>query len=215
MVLLGLASDVVHGAVARLVHGGAAPHIDASCFAVMLATLFVNLGVARYETRAGQRLDSSFLIADAAHTRSDVFVTLGVLASMAGVALGFPVVDAIAALAVAGFIAWAGITVLRANLNFLVDAAHVPPEAITVIVTRVPGVASAHKIRSRGTPQAIEIDLHIQIARHLDVVRAHAVTHAVMDAIKAQLPGVADVVVHTEPAAVGQPYAPLPNDETR
>jgi divalent metal cation (Fe/Co/Zn/Cd) transporter len=54
------------------------------------------------------------------------------------------------------------------------------------------------------------VDLHVQVARHLDVVTAHRVTHWVIDAIKAKLPGVTDVVVHTEPAAEGQTFNPLP-----
>jgi divalent metal cation (Fe/Co/Zn/Cd) transporter len=73
-------------------------------------------------------------------------------------------------------------------------------------------VASAHKIRTRGTPGAIYVDLHIQIAPHLDVVRAHRVTHWVIDAIKREIPGVTDVLVHTEPAGPDQAYVPLPDE---
>jgi divalent metal cation (Fe/Co/Zn/Cd) transporter len=76
----------------------------------------------------------------------------------------------------------------------------------------VVGVASAHKIRTRGAPGDIHVDLHVQVARHLDVVAAHRVTHWVIDAIKQHLPGVTDVVVHTEPARVGQHFNPMPDD---
>jgi divalent metal cation (Fe/Co/Zn/Cd) transporter len=43
-------------------------------------------------------------------------------------------------------------------------------------------------------------------------VRAHRVTHSVIDAIKQSIPGVIDVLVHTEPARPGQHYVPLPDD---
>jgi divalent metal cation (Fe/Co/Zn/Cd) transporter len=115
---------------------------------------------------------------------------------------------------VAAFIAWAGITVLRSNLNYLADAAVLESAHIASIVRAVPGVASSHKIRTRGTPGAVYVDLHIQIARHLDVVQAHQVTHWVIDAIKREFPQVADVLVHTEPAAPNQPHNPLPDDLT-
>jgi divalent metal cation (Fe/Co/Zn/Cd) transporter len=95
----------------------------------------------------------------------------------------------------------------------LADAAALEPEAVQEIVMKVPGLAGAHKIRTRGAPGDIHVDLHIQVARHLDVVAAHRVTHWVIDAIKAQLPGVTDVVVHTEPAAKGEPYNPMPQDD--
>ena len=50
----------------------------------------MNLFVAAYEAREGRRLGSAYLIADAAHTRSDIYVTLGVMASFAGAAAGLP-----------------------------------------------------------------------------------------------------------------------------
>jgi cation diffusion facilitator family transporter len=62
-------------------------------FAVVLGTLAINLGVSRYEARRGQQLGSEFLLADAAHTRSDVLVTLTVLASLVFVHFGVPRVD--------------------------------------------------------------------------------------------------------------------------
>jgi ferrous-iron efflux pump FieF len=117
------------------------------------------------------------------------------------------------AMVVAGFIAWAGIDVLRSNLRYLADGRALDADVVERVVLHVPGVASAHKIRTRGAPGAIHVDLHIQIARHLDVVTAHRVTHWVIEAIKREIPGVADVLVHTEPAREGQAYNPLPTGE--
>lgn len=48
---------------------------------------------ARIRTRAGKRLSSPALIADGNHARVDGFVSLGVLASAAVVALGVPIAD--------------------------------------------------------------------------------------------------------------------------
>ncbi len=59
---------------------------------------------------------------------------------------------------------------------------------------------STHKIRTRGSPGRIYVDLHIQVTRTLNVVDA-ASRHAVIDAIKQKYPDVRDVLIHTEPAA--------------
>ena len=56
----------------------------------MVATLVINVFVVRYESRAGRRLRSEVLGADAKHTRSDVWTTIAVLAALTGVALGLP-----------------------------------------------------------------------------------------------------------------------------
>lgn len=208
--LLGMAYDVVNGAIERMLGAAPAPRLDALAFVVLAVTLGVNLLVARYEKAQAEKLQSTFLASDAAHTSSDVLVTLGVIVTVGLVQAGYPELDAVMALVVAGFIAWTGVQVLRQNLRYLADAAALQPEAVQAIVMTVPGLAGAHKIRTRGAPGDIHVDLHIQVARHLDVVTAHRVTHWVIDAIKGQLPGVTDVVVHTEPAAEGQEHNPLP-----
>lgn len=208
--LLLMAYDVLTSAADRLSGNAAPPSLDARAFVVLGTTLAVNLGVARYERRQGELLGSAFLTSDAAHTRSDVLVTLGVIATVMMVRAGFSILDSVMALVIAGFIAWTGVQILRQNLRYLVDAAALEPQAVRDVVMAVGGVASVHKIRTRGTPGDIHVDLHVQVARHLDVVAAHRVTHWVIDAIKSQLPGVTDVVVHTEPAAEGQKFNPLP-----
>jgi cation diffusion facilitator family transporter len=209
--LLGMAYDVAKSAIGRwLTPGSDLPAIDATAFVVLIVTLAINLFVARYEYRRGRELKSPFLMSDAVHTRSDVIVTLGVLLAVVLVWLGYPRLDMVAAFLVALYIGWTGIGVLRENLAYLADSALVEPAKVDALALEVPGVASTHKIRTRGIPGQTYIDLHIQIAPHLNVVEAHRVTHAVIDAIKAGVPGVADVVVHTEPARPDQPYKPLP-----
>lgn len=209
--LLVMAYDVARSAIGRLITPGSdLPRIDLGAFAVLIGTLAVNVFVARYEYRRGRELQSPFLMSDAAHTRSDVIVTLGVLLAVLLVWLGYPRLDMVAAFVVALFIGWTGIRVLRENLGYLADSALVDADKVEALALDVPGVASTHKIRTRGIPGQMYVDLHIQIAPHLNVVEAHRVTHAVIDAIKAGIPGVADVVVHTEPARPGQPYKALP-----
>lgn len=141
------------------------------------------------------------LLGDATHTRSDVLVTSGVLVSTLCVRLGLSTVDVIAALLIAAFIAYAGIQVLRSNLGYLSDTAQLDPGGIDRVARDVEGVTSTHKIRTRGSPGRIYVDLHIQVTRTLGVVEAHRVTHAVIDAIERKYPDVRDVLIHTEPAA--------------
>jgi cation diffusion facilitator family transporter len=55
---------------------------------------------ARVRLRAGQRLDSPALVADGNHARVDGFVSLGVIASAAVVAIGAPIADPLIGLAI-------------------------------------------------------------------------------------------------------------------
>jgi divalent metal cation (Fe/Co/Zn/Cd) transporter len=81
------------------------PQVTWLSFAIMIATLGVNLAVVRYESGAGRRLNSELLMADSVHTRSDVFATIGVLFSLAAVAAGYPILDPIGGVVIAVLIA--------------------------------------------------------------------------------------------------------------
>ncbi len=208
--LLLVAWEVGRGAVERWGGDAALPRPDAGSVAVLLITLVINVGVARYEANRAKALNSAFLASDASHTASDVLVTLGVLVALAGVWLGMFWVDGVAACIIAGLIFVTGLRVLWRNVDYLMDAAQVEAHRIHSIACSVPGVAGAHAIRTRGVPGSVRVDLHIQIAWHLDVVQAHEVTHWVIEAVKSGIEGVRDVVVHTEPAAVDASYPALP-----
>jgi cation diffusion facilitator family transporter len=209
--LLLVAWDVGVGAWHRALGTAQPMRVEDAAFVVLLATLAVNVGVAVYERRRGIALKSTLLISDAAHTRSDIFVTLSIMAAIFGVSKGYTSLDVIAAAVVAVFIAYTGIGLLRENARYLLDTALLGEDAVKDKVLKVAGVASTHKIRTRGSPNAIHVDLHIQIAPHLNVVQAHQVTHWVIDAVR-EIPGVIDVVVHTEPARPEQTYTPLPEE---
>jgi Co/Zn/Cd efflux system component len=99
--LLAMAYDVARSAFHRMFSESAVlPTIDAGAFVVLTVTLAVNIGVARWERVQGERHGSAFLVSNAAHTRSDVLVTLGVIVATVLVHAGYPQVDLIAALAV-------------------------------------------------------------------------------------------------------------------
>jgi cation diffusion facilitator family transporter len=209
--LILVAWDVGVGAWHRAFGTGEPMRIDDNAFVVLFGTLLVNVGVSWYEKKRGEQLRSTLLISDAAHTRSDIFVTLGIVAAVACVRMGYPSLDLIAAAVVAVFIAYTGVGLLRENARYLLDTALISEDTVKEKVLKIAGVASTHKIRTRGTPNAIHVDLHIQIAPHLNVVQAHQVTHWVIDAVR-EVPGVIDVVVHTEPARPEQSYTPLPDE---
>ena len=88
--LVFAAYRVGSAAVERLRHGGEGPNVTAMSFAVMIGTLAINITVTLWERRAGKRLNSSILVADASHTSSDVFVSLGVILGLVLVRHGLP-----------------------------------------------------------------------------------------------------------------------------
>ena len=196
--LLIVLVEVVESAFGRL-RSGAAPEVTPLSFAVMLVTLGINLVVVRYEARAGRRLQSEVLAADAHHTRSDVYSSLTVIAALVGVELGVPVLDPLAALVVAGFIGYAGYQIAREASRVLADQVVLDAEEITRVVRSVPEVIGCHQIRTRGAADHVFLDLHVWFRGDMRLDEAHRLSHVVKDRLVAAFPGLADVVIHIEP----------------
>ena len=174
--------------------------VNAWSFGALIVSIAVHLGVVWYEMRAGRRLQSDILIADAMHTRADVFLSISVMVGLIAVRLGFPLADPILALVVAVLIAKIGIDILRESSPVLMDQAAFPVDRIEQVALSVPGVISCHRVRSRGHEGDVFADLHIQVDPDLSTERAHGLAHEVADRLRSTLPGIQDVTIHVEPS---------------
>ena len=198
LALLGVAFGVVEEAL-RHVTGTNLPEIGPANWAVMTVTLAINLFVAWYEAREGRRLGSVYLQADAAHTRSDIYVTLGVVASFAGARAGVPWVDGVIALGIAAFIAVLGVRILVGSFHTLTDRAVIAPDKLSSVVLAVPGVRNCREVRTRGGPDAVYVDLIAHVDSTLTLRQAHDVADWIEEALQRAYPEIVDVVVHLEP----------------
>lgn len=197
--LLFAAWRVGSSAIDRLAHPGSGPTVDAVSFGVMLVTLAVNLVVTTMERRAGVRLGSEILKADANHTASDVLVTLGVIGGLIAVRLGFPIADPLLGLTVAGFIIVTGIRVLASAGTSLADTARLATADVSAVVLAVDGVMGLHDVRTRGAESDVYVDLHVQVDPQVTVAEGHAIAEKVEQAVADGFPEVRDVIAHLEP----------------
>jgi cation diffusion facilitator family transporter len=180
----------------RLQSGGT-PEVNLATLLAMLLAMAVQAGTSYYELRAGRRLKSEILVADALHTRASILVSLSVLVGLGFVRLGFPIADSILAMFVAVMIAKIGVDVLRETLPVLVDQAALDPRRIAAVVQSVSGVESFHRVRSRGAGGSAAVDLHVRVSPEKTVQEADAIANEVRRRLLA-LDGVSDVTVHLE-----------------
>jgi cation diffusion facilitator family transporter len=115
-------------------------------FGALLVSIVVHMTVVSYELGAGRRLQSDFLVADAQHTRADIFVSLSVIGGLIAVRLGYPVADPILALGISLVIAKIGIDIIRESSPTLMDQVAVPADQVEQIARSVPGVVSCHRV---------------------------------------------------------------------
>ncbi len=190
--------EVLRAAAVRLLHGGT-PQVFPEGIALMTATLVINVFVVSYEQRAGRALLSEVLLADAKHTRSDVLTSGAVLGALLGVWLGYPALDAIAALVVAGFIGHAGWSIAQEASRVLSDEIVIAEEAVREVVQSVPHILGCEKIRTRGSADYAFLDLHLWLDGDTPLSVAHATSHIVKDKLMSKFPQLVDVVIHIEP----------------
>jgi cation diffusion facilitator family transporter len=169
-------------------------------FAALLLSIAIHSLVVWYETREGKRLGSDFLVADALHTRADIFVSISVIGGLIAVKLGFPIADPLLALVIAVVIAKIGIDIIRESSPILMDGAVMLPDEMTQTALSVPGVVSSHRVRSRGHEGAVYADLHIRVDPAMSTEQAHAIAHEVQNRLREKHKDILDVTVHVEPA---------------
>jgi hypothetical protein len=177
------------------------PDITAVSIVVMIFTLIVNGFVSYYEQKKGEELGSSILVSDALHTRSDIYVTIGVLITLFLIKTGAPVIlDSIASIIISLLIFKTAYDVFVENTNVLIDARVVDNELIKETVFKnYESVKEIHKIRSRGTQNNIFIDMHVQVDPDMNVRQSHTLMHDIEKTIQKDINSNAHVIIHIEP----------------
>lgn len=175
------------------------PEVTNLSFIIMLLTMIVNIFVMIYETKKGRQLGSEFLIADAMHTKSDIFASLSVIISLLFTKMGYHQADIIAGLIITFFIAKIGYSILKEASDILVDTVCIDNNAIKSVVNKVKGVKGCHEIRTRGTMNTVYLDLHVVVDKDISTEKAHNIALNVEKEIKKEFPSVVDIVVHIEP----------------
>lgn len=203
--LVGLLSitvfELVKGALTRI-FGDAPPEVEATPVAVgiMAFSVVAGLVVSIWERRRGRDLASDLLLADAAHTRSDVFAALAVLGGLGAVRIGIPEADPWITLGVAGLVGHTGWEILQETVPVLVDQRAVEARRIQRLAADTDGVLACYGVRSRGRPGEAFAELIIAVDPALDVSRSHEIADEVEDRV-ARTVGARNVVVHVEPAS--------------
>lgn len=191
--------ELMRSAIQKLLAGGHTIVISDLGLAVLVATLGTNILVAWYENRRGFELGSELLIADAAHTRTDVFITIGVLIGVLFSRQGYVWVDPVVAIVVALMIVRVAYKILARTVPVLVDERAIPEPTIRQSAQAVAGVKSAYGIRSRGGTAGVRYaEVTIAVDRGANVAAAHAIADAVEERLKQDLE-LKEVTVHVEP----------------
>ena len=155
-----------------------------------------------YTRYHAKRIDSSALMADAWHHRSDAFSSIGALVGIAGSRLGFPIMDSIASLVIFVFIVKAASDIFKDAIDKMVD--HSCDEEMETqlrnCVMRNPNVHKIDVLRTRIFGNKIYVDVEIALDGSITLQDAHDVAEKVHNDIEKTFPKVKHIMVHVNPA---------------
>lgn len=153
---------------------------------IMLATLGVNIFIARYEFKKGQDYQSTFLESDAKHTFSDVLVTSSVILSLIGIKfLGLPpFFDNIMSMVVAIIIGKIAVEIIIESSKTLIDTKVVNNKEIRSIVNSFPEIIEVSCIKSRGVATDVYLDINVVVNPLMNIEESYQLSQDIKNTIK-------------------------------
>ena len=154
--------------------------------------------MARFSAGLGKAISSSALVGDAQHHRSDALATLLVICSFLGVKVGYPWLDGLFGLGVAGFIGWAGLRLAWEMISRLLGEAPSEDLLARIVAAAVSarGVRGVHGIEVHDYGNHQVASLHVEVAPQIKTAESHKLATLVEEALLRRL-GMA-AVVHVE-----------------
>ena len=201
ILLIGVAVGITYGAVTRLQHPEeiAVPALFTLIIAAI--SIFSNEGLYHATRKVAKKIRSPLLEANAWHHRSDAVSSIVVLIGIGATYIGYPLLDAVAAILVALMIAKIGLDLSRQSVQELVDTALEPEmvEKIKQTILDIDDVRELHMLRSRRMGHNALIDVHILVSPKLSVSEGHHISEAVEKTLIEKFDAVNDVTVHIDP----------------
>ena len=174
--------------------------------AVMLLSLALTAALLFYQHHVVRQTGSTAIRADSLHYRSDLLLNASILLALVLASYGWERLDALFGIAIALYIFWSAVSIVREAGAVLMDT-ELPPqvsEHMHQLVCAVPGVLGCHDLRTRVSGTRWFVQMHLELPGELSLSRAHALCDEAEAAIRAQYPRT-EVLVHADPQEVVKP----------
>lgn len=155
-----------------------------------------------YTRYYAKKIDSSALMADAWHHRSDAFSSIGALIGIGGARLGFPIMDSIASMVIFIFIVNAAFQIFKDAMDKMVDHScdAETEKQIYDYVMKNENVMGIDLLQTRIFGNKIYVDVEIQVNASYTLQVAHNIAEAVHEDMEENFPKVKHIMVHVNPA---------------
>ena len=163
--------------------------------------IVVKEGMFWYTRFYGKKVDSTALLADAWHHRSDALSSVGSFIGILGARLGFPICDPLASVVICLFIVKAAYNICKEALDKMVDKScdDETERKMSDLIKSQEGVISLDLLMTRMFGSKLYVDVEIGADENTPLRDSHAIAENVHNAIEANFPKVKHCMVHVNP----------------
>lgn len=194
----------IGGSALKTILGGHYADLKAPGMLALIAaivSILVKEAMYWYTRYYAKKIDSSALMADAWHHRSDAFSSIGALIGIGGAMLNYPVMDSIASLVIFFFIAKAAFDIFKDAIDKMVDHScdEETENKLRECVLQNENVMGIDLLQTRIFGNKIYVDVEIKADGTITLSEAHNIAESVHDDIEQNFPKVKHIMVHVNP----------------
>jgi cation diffusion facilitator family transporter len=206
VILFAVGISIGYAGIQRVILGISDELVMPGLLALIAAIISIAAkeGMYWYTRVAAKKINSTSLMAEAWHHRSDVFSSLGSFAGILGARLGLPVLDPLACIIICVFIVKVAYNIFTDAINKMVDHScdEETVKSMSEAALNQEGVKSLDLIRTRMFGNRVYVEIEIGVDRFLTMDAAHEIAEAVHDDIEQNFVDVKHCMVHVNPAGV-------------
>lgn len=158
--------------------------------------------LAIHQRRAGKKLSSHMLSANARNMQGDILISSGVLVGLFfSVVFELYIIDLVLGLIIGLYIMWTAYKIFITSSTELMDGLQDPSVYNKVFraISRVKGVYNPHRVRIRQIGNQYVVAVDVEVDGSITVNKSHEIAGQVENSIKTSIPNVYDILVHMEP----------------
>ena len=199
-ILLITAMLIGFNGIKSIINGSTVIPAKIAMYAAILS-IIVKEWMYRYTVKGAKKIDSTALMADAWHHRSDAFSSIGTLIGITGARMGFPILDPIASLVICVLITKVAIDIYKQAIDQLVDhcADAKTIENIKNEIEKTNGVISIDELKTRISANRLYVDVEICVNSDLSVCEGHEIAETVHNTIENLDNRIKHCMVHVNP----------------
>jgi cation diffusion facilitator family transporter len=198
--LIMVAGALIYDSVDRLINIESVEQPMWPALIAALISIFTKEWLYNITKKLGERTQSSLLLANAWHHRSDAMSSIIVLLGVGGALIGYAWLEMFAAIGVAFMIALIGWRLSRESVEELVDTAlsETYVAQIEQQIISIEGVRGVHHLRTRRMGSSVFLDIHLQVDSAISVSEGHQIGEWVTKILLQEFNDITDITVHID-----------------